>query len=474
MKKLLLVLLIFLLAVPAYAMEMPNLDFGGHVRFRGYNMNNIFSFDHNVVPKISDYNMFRLQSELHARADVGDHVTAYVRFSNQNYGSGVSFPGAYSVPVLDSKGDPVLDDYGKPIKIEGLHDAYAKENFSDKVFVENAYIDVNSIFNLPVDFRFGRQNLMYGSGFVVFDGQSQFASTSVYFDGVKMTWNITNGTKLDLFYMKDQENKTNSRDDITLTGAYFTTHCPIIGGQQELYILNKNDQSGPMDMTTGKLTYDGKNIYMYGLRLSNKYSCGVDYSGEFAYQGGKYDQTKHIDQDAMGYKLELGYTADMLEKITPRIFVGYTYLSGNKTSTTRNEAWDVFYGGWPQYGDLLAWVYVNLPPQARPVQPYQYNRMASVSEEVAYTNLRLPSVGLSTKYGPVSAKFTYTKLEFDRVPTNRSHDFGDYYQLQAKYQYNKYLSFAAYAAMIDPGKYFTEQGHHNTAYEAFWETRLDF
>ena len=473
MKKFLMVLLIFLLALPAYAMEVPNIDFGGHVRLRGYNMKNFWTFDNIAKPgtvKIDDWNMFRLQSELHAKADVGDHISAYVRFSNQTYGEGVTYPGNYI--LKDTQGNKVLNN-GNPIVI---HDAYAKDNAGDKVFVENAYIDVNDLFNLPVDVRFGRQNLMYGTGFVLFDGQSQFASTAVFFDGVKMTWNIDDNNKLDLFYMKDQENLTWARDDITLTGAYLTAHLPVIGGQQELYVLNRNDQSFPntLDPTTGNPVQDGKNIYMYGLRLSDKYTCGVDYSGEIAYQNGKYDQTLHIDQEALGYKLELGYTANMLNKITPRLFVGYTYLSGNKDSSRTNNAWDVFYGGWPQYGDLLAWVYVNLPGPAHAGAPAQYNRMSSTEGEVAFTNLKMPKIGISATCGPVSATFTYIDLQFDKTSNDRSHDFGDYYQLEAKYQYSKHLAFAAYGAMIDPGKYFTSQGDHNTAYETFWETQVNF
>ena len=432
MKKLLLGLIVFLMAAPAFAMETPNIDFGGHVRFRGYNMQNFWDFQ--AKNDYDNWSVFRLQSELHAKADVGDHVSAYVRFSNQNYGEGVSV---------------------------------ANTNTSDKVFVENAYIDVNKFFGLPVSLRFGRQNLMYGSGFVVFDGQSQYASTALFFDGVKMSWDITDNTKLDLFYLKEQENVRGDdpADDINLSGAYLTMHCPIIGGQQELYVLNRNDKKF--------LANDGKNIWMYGLRLSDKYECGIDYSGEIAYQNGQYDVKQHITQDALGYKLEAGYTAKMMETVTPRIFIGYTYLSGDKADTTHNEAWDVFYGGWPQYGDLLAWVYVNLPATVRPVGPVQYNRMSSTVGEAAFTNLQMPKVGLSATCGPVSAMVSYTKLTFDQTPTGVSDDFGDYYQLQAKYRYNKHLSFAAYGAMIKPGKAFPTT-NRNTAYETFWETRVDF
>ncbi len=60
------------------------------------------------------------------------------------------------------------------------------DNRDNKIFLDNAYIEARNMFNLPVDLTLGRQNLIYGSGFVILDGQSQFASTSIYFDGVKL------------------------------------------------------------------------------------------------------------------------------------------------------------------------------------------------------------------------------------------------------------------------------------------------
>ncbi|NOY69872.1 MAG: alginate export family protein [Deltaproteobacteria bacterium] len=436
MKKLLLALLILLLAAPVYSMQTPDLEIGGHVRVRGYNMQNMWDFNSKIDS--DNWSVFRIRSNIHLKADLGDNISGFIQFANQNYGSGVAAAG---------------------------------ENTSDNIFAENAYIDINKFFDLPLTLRLGRQNLMYGSGFVLFDGQSQFASTSLYFDGVKLTWNITDKSKVDLFYVKDQENVrgNNNNDDITLSGAYFTGHCPVIGGQQEVYVLNRDDQ-GFASAAGGT----GKNIWMYGLRLSDKFDCGIDYMAEGAYQNGYYDKTNNIHQDALGYKLQAGYTIPVFENIKPRVFVGYAYLSGDESNTTDNEAWDVYYGGWPQFGDLLAWAYVNLgaggPATGR---GEQYNRMSSTGGEAAYTNLSMPMIGVSTKCGKLSCKVSYTKLSFDETSAGQSDDFGDYYQFQAKYQYSKHLSFATYAAMIDPGDAFVAP-YDNAAYETFWETRIDF
>ena len=281
MKKRLGFVLALLLLVPSLVIAqdaVTNIKFGGEVRFRGYEMNNFWTFDDDI--RYDDYSTYRLKTSVFASADVGDNVTGYIRLTNQTYGEG----------------------------LEGAEGRLG-DNYDNKVFVDNAYIDIKSMWGVPFDLRLGRQNMMYGSGFVLFDGQSQFASTSLYFDGVKGTLNFTEGIKLDMFYMMDQENARadNPSDDIYLYGAYLTaSEWSIIGGTQELYAMSRKDQG--LDM----------NIKVFGLRLSDKTDFGVDYSIEVAKQTGKSAWFGE-DQDAWGGKADLGFTFNALD-IKPRIF----------------------------------------------------------------------------------------------------------------------------------------------------------
>lgn len=419
------------------------ISLGGQVRFRGYNIENVWDFDDDKGSDNRD--LFRLKGSLWATFKPTDDVTAKIQITDQTWGEGVTYDQSSLTP-----------------------DDTAMDNNSNKVFLDNAYININNLLGLPVEATFGRQNLLYGSGFVLFDGQSQFASTSMYFDGVRLRWHITDQMMLDGMYMKDQENnvRNSADDDITLAGVYFTGKGLPIIGQQELYILNRDDEA------------IGKDIWMYGIRLSDKLANGIDYSLEGAIQKG--DATKTLDQDAFGTKLNAGYTFTGVSW-KPRIYANYVFLSGDgNPDDGDNEQWDVYYGGWPQFGDLLAWKYLNLGPYNNLSKVYAgYDAYSNVIGEAIYSNLQIMGLGASANITPtISLNVSYSNLTFDETDPGVDDDFGDYYQAFLKYQYTKNLSFSLYGALLDPGKAFTDNPYqadmNDNATEVYWEVDYRF
>lgn len=437
MKKYLILFLVVFLSTPAIAATIAdNIDFGGQVRFRGYNLQNMWDLNDDV--DTDNWDTYRLYTSIDFKATPSENVTGFVKLTNQTYGNGISDAG---------------------------------DNTSNKVFVDNAYITVSDFFKTGTTLYAGRMDLMYGSGFVIFDGNSQFASTNIYFDGIKLSIPLGENAHVDALYFKDEENNRSEAagDDITLSGAYLIANCPKMGGQQELYALNRNDE------------IINKDIWMTGIRLSNTYKNGLDYSGEFAYQFGQFNDSTDIDKDAMGYKLDLGFT--FLETaLEPRIFCGYVFLEGDDPDTKDNERWDVFYGGWPQYGgkiggwpqfgDLLAWKYVNMPTNAIKDYDTNWNEGSSTPGEAVFNNLTIASVGISAKLCEnLKTNLCYGMLTADETNPGADDDIGDYYQVDFNYTYSKGLSFGLYAALIEPGDAHIGE---DQAYEVFLETKLKF
>jgi len=440
MRKFLFLCLILLVAAPAFAIDLKDVEMSGMIRVRGYQMENFWDFNKDV--NADRLEAYRTYATLQNKMKMSDDVAGVIKMSCQTWGS------------------------------NGAGEQQLGENGSDKIFLDNAYIDVNNIWCQNLNLRMGRQNVQYGTGFVIFDGKSQYSSTSLYFDGVKATMKFTDRAALDAFYLNAQEAETAStgfiynnptNDDATVSGLYFTGKCPVMGtekGQQELYAINR---------------YDGfinKNIWMTGLRLSDKFAVGLDYSAEVAYQFGEFNDTTNVDQDAWGTKLEGGYTFTEAE-FTPRLFAGYVFLGGDDPDTKDCERWDVMYGGWPQFGDMLAWKYLNVPANTS-IAEYDstWKSGSDLTGEAVYSNLSMPSIGISAKFPlNISAQLSYSMWMADETNPGVDDDLGDYYQLSGKYSYSPNLDFGAYLAMIEPGDAFAND---DTAYETFIETVLKF
>jgi hypothetical protein len=409
-----------------------NVTLNGQVRFRGYDLRNMWGYDANQ--DWDKWNTFRAKGSLAATVKATDDVTAVLRITNQTYGNGVT------------------DKYGQEL-----------DNTGNKFFLDNAYVNVRSMFDLPVDLTLGRQDLRYGGGFVIFDGNSQFASSSAYFDGGKLSWHLSGNAVLDAFYMKDEENNRDnlSNDDIALTGLYLTVADTPVIGKPELYLLNRNDENL------------GKDIWTLGARVSDELENGFDYALEAAWQTG--DALEDEDQEALGAKFDVGYTfKDAV--MAPRIFGGFVYLGGDDPDTDKNEGWDVFYGGWGGiYGDLLAWTYVNLPGETNVLNTiYDHDKLSSTYLEAPFSNFRMVSFGAQANLvKDLSAKVSWGMLTFNETYTGIDDDFGDYYQATLKYLYNKQLSFSLYGALLSPGEAFSHTGQDN-ATELYWETDYKF
>jgi hypothetical protein len=134
----------------------------------------------------------------------------------------------------------------------------------------------------------------------------------------------------------------------------------------------------------------------------------------------------------------------------------------------------VFYGGWPQFGDLLAWKYVNMGSSLAP--NVIYNPGSTVGGVANYSNLQKLTAGIGLNIDDkIFPKASYSKLEFDETTAYGllDDDFGDYYQLDVKYVYSKALSFAVYYAVIEPGDAFPKT-NQDQAREFFWEAELKF
>jgi len=418
---------------PSAESDVAGLTIGGQVRVRGYTLENMWDLD--GADDGDRWSVLRNRARLFARAELPRGVRGFVRLANQNWGAGVT--------DADTT------------------DRWEADNKSGKLFVDAAWLELTGAFGLPVDVRCGRQDLVYGNGFVLCDGQSHLASTANYLDGVRLAVSPHAAWSLDLLYFKEQERQRSDAapDDVTLMGAYLAHREPDGEGAGDLYLLRREDQGL------------GKDVLLYGARVAGRLGATLDYSLEGGLQRG--DLAPAVRQEAWGGKAEIGF-APQGAPAGLRPYLGFVGLSGDDAGTpATGERWDVYYGGWPQFGDLLAWTYLNLGGgNAVTAFDPAYAVGSNQSGEVVYGNLLMPTAGVDLHpCAGLEARVSFSRLRAHRVLSG-SDAIGDYYQLRMRYAYSPQLSLGLYAALLAPGDAYGPGA--DTAHELYWETLLKF
>ena len=233
----------------------------------------------------------------------------------------------------------------------------------DEIIIDNAYLDVKKPLDLPVSVRLGRQDLIYGEGFVVMDGGPNDGSRSIYSDGVKVSIDL-DPTAVDLiavYNRGDQPIAINEVNDyyqdaqkIGLYGAYLTNHSLIKNFPLEAYYLFKDGKESDYLFKDGKVSdkqLPDNQIHVVGARLAGHPVDNLTTVAEGAVQLGDWGDESHRAWGGYAYGTYQIPNCPMKSALT----LGYTYLSGDDPSTDRHEGWDPIFSRWPKWSDLYVY-----------------------------------------------------------------------------------------------------------------------
>ena len=229
-----------------------------------------------------------------------------------------------------------------------------------KIGIDNAWARIDKG---RASFTFGRMNLMYGEGFLVFDGTPADGSGSAYFDALKLTIRSQRGFDIDFFAAKiDEEGFGTEVEDEDLFGIYG------IGKRVHLYGLfrNKRQSAG-----SGSGTVRPKReTAAIGVRIATLPQFGFRWALESAYQFGEVEE---FDSQAFGGYAHLGWRSS--KGIQPGFECGGVYLSGDDPETEDYEGWDGFYGEWPKYSELYVYTMYDNTSRIQPNEPGTWTNM---------------------------------------------------------------------------------------------------
>lgn len=227
---------------------------------------------------------------------------------------------------------------------------YEDDDFEiDELIFENLYLSADRIGGSPVSIIAGRQNIMYGEGFLFMDGGPIDGSRTAYFNAlrVKVTGEkrwveahlIMDPQRDDYLPVANSLRRDLVEYDERGAGIYYFDETQKDLRIEAYYVFkNEKDEDG---------IFPESDIHTAGGRLSGKLAERVSFAAEFAFQSGKRGSD---ERRAYG-----GYAHSTLTgpgSMRPRLTAGLIYLSGDDPESERHEGWDPLYSRWPKWSEL--------------------------------------------------------------------------------------------------------------------------
>jgi len=278
------------MALPVSA-DLQNVVVGGQVRIRGdwYSVEG----DH---PGINSEAIVEQRTRLNVRADFTDNVKAFVE--------------------MDS-----YDIWGEDFRSNYLTGIDSRAVTNNDIELYQGYIEASELFGKPLRLRIGRQELKFGSAWLVGTGEAAPYFTGLSFDAVRLTY-ATDTLSVDAFWSKLAELSPLEEDGDTDFYGVYATCTAIENVSFDAYWLYVRDALLGVN-----------ELHTVGLRSAGKFG-GFHFEAEAAYQFGDYDKTPLPGVDDVSNwacNVLAGYFFDTTWK--PHPFIGFEYFGGADDDT---------------------------------------------------------------------------------------------------------------------------------------------
>lgn len=236
----------------------------------------------------------------------------------------------------------------------------------DEVIFDNLNVKLRNLFNQPMTVTVGRQDIRFGDGWLINEGTPQDGSRTVFFDAARVTYDFKSiKTVADLIYLNDhadsdwmiepfnaREQPLNNQDE---QGAiFYVSNSSVKNTTIDGYFLYKHDElASGTDSKNPVLKPlkkgDAGDIYTFGSRVEHTFDQHWRARGELAGQFGEKDART---LSAFGFNSRLFYY--FRDPQANQLRFTYEFLSGDDPSTRRNEGFDILWGRWTQWSDIMS------------------------------------------------------------------------------------------------------------------------
>ncbi len=306
----------------------------------------------------------------------------------------------------------------------------------------------------------GRQDIIYGTGWLVLEGTPWDGSRTIFFDAARLTFDLSEAcqTQVDLVYIeqkaepdnswirviKDRNNVNAGRNNRTIEQdergvILYVTNNTIPRTQLEGYFMMKEQNQGFADGNIGE-------IYTFGGAVAGAPAEKWKYRVEGGHQFG-HETTPGFNQGrtvrAFGFNSRLSYLTN--NETNTQYHMGFEFLSGDDPSTPNvDEAWDPLWGRWPQFSELFIY------------------SMATETNIAEVTNLYRLGFGMTcAPYERTSLDAYYHLLWAHQNPANprfSGHDNFRGHLLTGvlRHKFNKYVSGHIVTEFFFPGDFYAD------------------
>jgi hypothetical protein len=212
----------------------------------------------------------------------------------------------------------------------------------------------------PATFTIGRQEIIFGDGWLVLDGTPLDGSATLYFDAARMTLDLKDiKTTVDAIAIGQTARTNHWLPPINDVGFVYTEQNEI---GAIAYVSNKSIDKTTLDgyfiyRNEDKVLVNGDNadIYTFGGRALRDWTTHiqtrVESAGQFGHKNGQALCASGLNSRA---------TYFFRDAWNDQLRLSYEFLSGDDPATkSTNEAFDPLWGRWPQWSEMFGYTLVT-------------------------------------------------------------------------------------------------------------------
>ena len=357
------------------------------------------------------------------------------------------------------------------------------------ILLDLAYVQMKEIFYSPLTLTIGRQDLVFGRGFIIgWNPQDPQGATQAdeftqiqSFDAIRATLDFNPWT-LDFVYSKITENAHDPEDDRDLYIANVNYKFAEYNAVAEGYFVSEIDRSALNTVTTAgglnpspsTISSGSNDTYTVGGRVQFDPISQITLGGELAYQFGNYraapGATPKRDRDAWAADIFGEYRWDNTWK--PSVGIEYIYMSGEENLS--NTSGD--YGAWnaPFRGPTYGWIHEYLETNYATGDPIDQPASQNHESLSVYGSIKpLDDLLLSARYYYFWAAESIHTVPGNQNSSTRDEELGHEIDTVVSYSYTEDVTFSFMANWFIPGDFYISP-NDATASEYISEVKVTF